>query len=65
VDIVLQREIDVVKAQLKRQRGFCDQRMARFADANTIEIENPEGAISKVTADTILVACGTRPARIR
>jgi NAD(P) transhydrogenase len=62
VDIVLQREIDVVKAQLKRNGVSAINGMARFADANTIEIENPEGAVSKVTADTILVACGTRPA---
>src|SRR4051812_27106290 len=62
VDIVLQREIDVVKAQLKRNGVSAINGMARFADANTIEIENPEGALSSITADTILVACGTRPA---
>ena len=62
VDIVLQREIDVVKSQLKRNGVSAINGMARFADANTIEIENPDGAVSKITADTILVACGTRPA---
>ena len=62
VDIVLQREIDVVKAQLKRNGVSAINGMARFADANTIEVENADGAVSKITAATILVACGTRPA---
>ena len=62
VDIVLQREIDVVKAQLKRNGVSAINGMARFTDTNTIEIENPEGALSSITADTILIACGTRPA---
>jgi len=62
VDIVLQREIDVVKAQLKRNGVSAINGLAHFADPNTIEVENPDGAVSKITADTILVACGTRPA---
>jgi NAD(P) transhydrogenase len=62
VDVVLQREIDVVKAQLKRNGVVTINGMARFLDANTVEIENAEGTISKITADTILIACGTRPA---
>ena len=62
VDIVLQREIDVVKSQLKRNGVSAINGMARFADANTIEIESSDGATSKITADTILIACGTRPA---
>jgi len=62
VDIVLQREIDVVKSQLKRNGVSAINGMARFADANTIEVENAEGAVSRITADTILIACGTRPA---
>src|SRR5690349_23205486 len=62
VDVVLQREIDVVKAQLKRNGVVTINGMARFLDANTVEIENAEGTISKIAADTILIACGTRPA---
>ena len=62
VDIVLQREIDVVKSQLKRNGVSAINGMARFADANTIEIEGSDGSTSKITADTILIACGTRPA---
>src|SRR5688572_18751699 len=62
VDVVLQREIDVVKAQLKRNGVLTINGMARFTDPNTIEIEGSEGQTSRITADTILVACGTRPA---
>jgi NAD(P) transhydrogenase len=61
VDIVLQREIDVVKAQLKRNGVTTINGMARFVDAHTIDIEGAEGP-STITADTILIACGTRPA---
>jgi NAD(P) transhydrogenase len=62
VDVVLQREIDVVKAQLKRNNVTTMNGMARFTDAHTIEIEATAGGSSTITADTILVACGTRPA---
>src|SRR6185295_12164548 len=62
VDVVLQREIDVVKAQLKRNGVTTINGMARFTDMNTIEIEGSEAQISTITADTILIACGTRPA---
>jgi NAD(P) transhydrogenase len=62
VDVVLQREIDVVKAQLKRNGVVTLNGMARFVDAHTIEIEGSEGGSSTITADTVLVACGTRPA---
>jgi NAD(P) transhydrogenase len=61
VDIVLQREIDVVKAQLKRNGVTTINGMARFTDLHTISIEGTDGP-STITADTILIACGTRPA---
>ena len=61
VDIVLEREINVVKAQLKRNSVTTINGMARFVDPHTIEIEGTDGP-SVVTADTILIACGTRPA---
>jgi NAD(P) transhydrogenase len=62
VDIVLQREIEVVRAQLKRNGVTTINGMARFTDAHTIEIEGSEGNSSTITADTVLIACGTRPA---
>jgi pyruvate/2-oxoglutarate dehydrogenase complex dihydrolipoamide dehydrogenase (E3) component len=36
--------------------------MARFTDARTIEIEGGEGQTSQIRADTLLIACETRPA---
>lgn len=62
VDVVLEREIDVVKAQLRRNGVTTVNGMARFADAHTIEIEASDGTLTQISADTILIACGTRPA---
>jgi NAD(P) transhydrogenase len=62
VDVVLQRESDVVRAQLKRNGVATVNGMARFADAHTLEISSGDGQLATITADTILVACGTRPA---
>ncbi len=62
VDVVLQREIDVVKAQLKRNGVTTINGMARFTAAHSIEIEGSEGTTTNITADTVLIACGTRPA---
>jgi NAD(P) transhydrogenase len=62
VDVVLQREIDVVKAQLKRNGVTTINGMARFIDPHTVEIEASDGTISTLSANTILIACGTRPA---
>ena len=45
VDVVLQREIDVVKSQLQRNGVTTINGMATFADANTSDIE---GSISGV-----------------
>jgi len=61
IEIVLHREIDVVKAQLKRNGVRTIDGMARFADPHTIEIEGHDGPAT-ITADTVLIACGTRPA---
>ncbi len=61
VDVVLQREIDVVKSQLKRNGVTTINGMARFADPHTIEIEGVDGS-SVITGDHVLIACGTRPA---
>ena len=62
VDVVLQRESDVVRAQLKRNGVTTINGMAHFADAHTLEILDGDGHMATITADTILVACGTRPA---
>ena len=51
VDVVLQREIDVVKAQLKRNGVTTMNGMARFTDAHTIEIEATAGGSSTISAE--------------
>ena len=58
------RHLDVVRAQLKRNGVATINGMARFVDANTIEIEGGEGQLQKITADTILIACGLDAAGI-
>ena len=58
---VMTREIDVIKAQLRRNNVTTMEGNARFVDANTIEIVSEE-ATFEMRADKILVACGTRPA---
>ena len=61
VDVVLQREIDVVRAQLKRNGVVTINGMARFADPNTIEIEGGEGQISTITVSLRSVPVSSSP----
>jgi NAD(P) transhydrogenase len=61
VQKVLGREVEVVRAQLNRNHVTTLSGMARFIDANTLEVESPDGA-TRVRGDRILIACGTRPA---
>jgi NAD(P) transhydrogenase len=61
VQKVLGREVEVVRAQLNRNRVATLPGSARFLDANTLEVESVEGT-ARVRGDRILIACGTRPA---
>jgi NAD(P) transhydrogenase len=61
VQKVLGREVEVVRAQLNRNRVATLSGSARFLDANTLEVESVEGT-ARVRGDRILIACGTRPA---
>jgi NAD(P) transhydrogenase len=58
---VMAREVEVIKAQLRRNYVTMMEGEARFLDANTLEIKNDEGA-QLVKGRHILIACGTRPA---
>ncbi len=58
---VMTREIEVIKAQLRRNYVTTMEGDARFVDPHTIEIKSPEGS-QLVHGDHILIACGTRPA---
>jgi len=61
VQKVLGREIEVVRAQLQRNRVATLSGSARFVDANTLEVTSVEGT-TRVRGEHILIACGTRPA---
>jgi NAD(P) transhydrogenase len=58
---VMAREIEVIKAQLRRNRVTVLEGEARFMDPHTIEIRSDEGT-QLVHGQHILLACGTRPA---
>jgi len=58
---VLNRELGVVAAQLKRNAVTVLEGPARFIDPHTIEVQADDGKIT-ATADHFLIACGTRPA---
>ena len=62
VDLVLARELEVVRAQLKRNGVVLIDGTARFLDPHALEVERPERR-ERVEAEHVLIACGTRPAR--
>ena len=61
VQKVLVRELEVIRAQLNRNRVTTLSGKARFMDGHTLEIESTEGS-TRVRGEYILIACGTRPA---
>jgi NAD(P) transhydrogenase len=61
---VIGREIDVIRSQLARNRVTLLNGTATFLDPHTIRIEDASGdREQKVTADKIVIATGTSPAR--
>jgi NAD(P) transhydrogenase len=58
---VMAREIEVIKAQLRRNYVSILEGDARFLDAHTLEVKSEEGS-QLVRGQHILIACGTRPA---
>ncbi|HEY8455172.1 MAG TPA: Si-specific NAD(P)(+) transhydrogenase [Actinopolymorphaceae bacterium] len=60
---VIGREIDVVRAQLARNHVDMLIGVGRFVDPHTVAVEAPDGSVRTVTADRIVIAVGTRPAR--
>ena len=57
----MSREVEVIKAQLRRNYIDSFSGEARFVDPHTIEVVNSEG-IHQLKGEKILIACGTRPA---
>jgi len=60
---VVSRENDVVRNQLARNRVTILAGLAYFVGPHAVEIDDGAGRIRKVTADKIVIATGTRPAR--
>ena len=61
---VINKEIDVVRSQLMRNRVELYVGHARFTDAHTIQVEDPNRAESvAVTGRNIVIATGTKPLR--
>jgi len=61
VQAVVKREIEVVRSQLKRNDVTTLTGVTRFVDPHTLEVAAETGP-QTVTAEYVLVACGTRPA---
>ena len=58
---VMAREIEVIKAQLRRNYVMTFEGEARFIDSNSIQVVSEEGT-QLLRAHHVLIACGTRPA---
>src|SRR5579864_4511472 len=62
VQAMITREVEVIRAQLHRNRVETVEGTARFLDPTTVEVEDAGGDKTQLKADRILIACGTRPA---
>ena len=60
---VVSREMDVVRSQLARNRVAIMTGTGSFVDQHTVEVDGGEGRVRRATADKIVIATGTRPAR--
>jgi NAD(P) transhydrogenase len=60
---VVSRESDVVRSQLTRNRVAIIPGTARFIGPNEVEVDDGGGRTRKVSADNVVIASGTKPAR--
>jgi NAD(P) transhydrogenase len=60
---VVEREVDVIRSQLARNGVALLPGMGRFVDRHTVQVADGTGQERKVTAEKIVIATGTRPAR--
>jgi NAD(P) transhydrogenase len=60
---VVSREMDVVRSQLARNRVSILTGTGSFVDPHTVEVDGGDGRVRRATADKIVIATGTRPAR--
>src|SRR5262249_605281 len=60
---VVEREIDVIRDHLQRNHIDLTSGRARFVDPHTLALSLGDGTARVVTADHVVIAVGTRPAR--
>jgi NAD(P) transhydrogenase len=60
---VIGREVDVIRSQLSRNRIRMLTGTARFHDPHSMRVRDAGGPDSVVSAEQIIIAAGTRPAR--
>jgi len=60
---VVGRETEVVRSQLSRNRVTILTGSAQFTDPHTVEVDDGAGRLRRASADKIVIATGTRPAR--
>jgi len=60
---VVGREIDVVRSQLSRNRVAILTGTGYFIDPHLIEVDDGGGRLQRASAEAIVIATGTRPAR--
>lgn len=60
---VVGREVEVIRSQLARNHITIVPGTGRFLEPHTIGVVNGEGREQKISADRIVIATGTRPAR--
>ncbi len=63
VDGVIQREVDVVRHQLRRNGVTVVSGSARFVDHHTVQVTGDHGEQRQISGSKMLIAVGTRPAR--
>ena len=60
---VVGREMEVVRSQLSRNRIAILTGTAGFIDPHTVEVDDGDGRTRRASADNIVIATGTKPAR--
>ncbi|MFI7498257.1 Si-specific NAD(P)(+) transhydrogenase [Streptomyces sp. NPDC049687] len=60
---VVGREIDVIRSQLSRNHVSVFAGTGRFVDAHTVALREISGQERLISADHVVIATGTRPAR--
>jgi len=60
---VVSREMDVVRSQLSRNPVTMMTGTGSFVDQHTVQVDDGLGRVRQASADKIVIATGTRPAR--